>query len=154
MTTETVAFRKLEQKDYHNGFLQLLSQLTNVGDHSYEDFEKQFKYLVNDTNIVIVGLLGDKLVATGKLVIEPKFHNNFSSMGHIEDVVVDKAYRQKNIGKDLISYLLNLAFTTTNFKCYRVTLNCVADKIEFYKKCGLFTKGSEMTIYNPANSKL
>ena len=42
--------RKLELNDYHKGYLQLLEQLTTVGDISFENFKEKFtmpKYLIN-----------------------------------------------------------------------------------------------------------
>ena len=141
----TEIFRKLNLTDYHKGFLELLSQLTSIGIHSYEDFVLQFNKITTSNTHILVCEEKNKIIATGKLIIEPKFHNNFSSMGHIEDIVVDKNYRNNGIGKKIVQSLIDYAFENN---CYKVSLNCNQNNTEFYKKCNLNIKGIEMTIYH------
>ena len=40
----------------------------------------------------------ERIVATGTLLVELKFHRGCGSVGHIEDVVVDAAYRGSKLG--------------------------------------------------------
>jgi len=52
--------------------------------------------------------------------------------GHIEDIVVDKSYRGKNLGQSVVEALNDISFEVEN--CYKVTLDCAVRNIDFYKK--------------------
>ena len=52
--------------------------------------------------------------------------------GHIEDIVVDKSYRGKNLGHSIVEALNIISFEIAN--CYKVTLDCAVRNIDFYKK--------------------
>jgi len=136
--------RHLKKQDYHKGFMQILSQLTLITQPSYKEFCNQYDQVINSTNLVFVIEDHHKIIATAKLVIEPKFHNGFKSIGHIEDVVVDVGYRKKGIGLYMVKYIVKLYKTY----CYKIVLNCNENNVEFYEKCGFKKKGTEMTIYS------
>jgi glucosamine-phosphate N-acetyltransferase len=144
--------RLLEKEDYHLGFLNLLNSLTRTPKTSYGSFCEQYDLIkkICPTNYIYVLTLTSKenreiLVGTFKLIIEPKFHNNFANMGHIEDVVVSSQYRGYGYGKEMIDFGVKEAFAS---KCYKVVLNCNKNNIPFYKKCGFKEKGYEMCIYS------
>ena len=136
---------KLDKSDYHRGFLQLLEQLTTVGADSisYEQFCTQFESMTTDM-YVIRDISSDIIVDAGSLFIEKKFIHNLSSVGHIEDIVVDKDYRGLGLGKSIMDHLISVA---KDNKCYKVILNCNKDNIEFYNKCGFKEKETEMVLY-------
>lgn len=136
--------RELEIEDYNKGFLQLLNQLTNIGDYNYEKFEKVFEIYKKTHDLIIVIENNNKIIATGKILIEYKFHNNMSYLGHIEDIVVDENYRKYGIGKKIVEYLIDYGLKND---CYKVTLNCSDKNVEFYEKCGFKKKSNEMVIY-------
>ena len=46
-----------------------------------------------------------KIIGAGSLVVEKKFIRSLGICGHIEDIVVDKSYRGKNLGKRVIETL-------------------------------------------------
>eukprot|EP01136_Pigoraptor_vietnamica_P008167 Opistho-1_new@43158 len=129
--------RPLEKDDYDKGFLELLSQLTKVGDVSKERFAAQFEAMVaaRDTYYVVVieDPAVDRLVACATLVVELKFIHGASKRGHIEDVVVDEKQRGRQLGKVIIDALKHLGEVTG---CYKVTLDCKKDRVGFYEKCG------------------
>jgi len=135
--------RQLEVKDYTE-YLNLLSQLTGVGDISLEEFTERLNE-INKSNIFIYVLSNpDKheLIAAGTLVIEPKFIHKCSKLGHIEDVVVNKKYREKGYGKRMINHLVLTAMVE---KCYKVRLVCDNKNTGFYEKCDFEKNGVEMT---------
>lgn len=136
---------KLNKSDYHRGFLQLLEQLTTVGADSitHEQFSAQFDIMTTDT-YVIRDISSDKIVAVGSLFIERKFIHNLSSVGHIEDIVVDKDYRGLGLGKSIVDHLVSVA---KKHECYKVILNCNKNNIGFYNKCGFKEKEIEMSLY-------
>ena len=141
-------FNLLQKKDFHKGFLQLLEQLTEVNADSidFDSFSDYYDEICDDNNLVFVlrNDKNDKILATGKLIIECKFIHELSKIGHIEDVVVDKSQMGKKIGKHLIEFLLNKA---KEFGCYKTILNCAEKNKGFYEKCGMTSKNIEMSKY-------
>ena len=136
---------KLEKVDYHRNFLQLLEQLTvvNIEDISYEDFCKRFDEM-KATTYVVRNVSIDKIVAAGSLFVEKKFIHGLGSVGHIEDVVVDKDYRNMGFGKNIINKLVTCA---NEEGCYKVILDCSSENVGFYENCGFNNKGVEMGLY-------
>ena len=52
---------------------------------------------------------------------------------YIEDVVVEKKYRKKGIGKFLLNVLLKYAKKKS---CYKIVLESKKKNINFYRSCG------------------
>lgn len=134
--------RRLVPEDYYKGYLDLLNQLTVTNTFvSYLDF---FNQLNNINSDIFVIELDNKIVASGSILIERKFIRDFRSVGHIEDIVVDKNYRSKGLGKQIINYLTQYA---KDNGCYKVILDCSKENVEFYTKCGYIDKGVCMGLY-------
>jgi CII-binding regulator of phage lambda lysogenization HflD len=74
---ERYQLRLLEKKDYHKGFLKILSQLSTVGEVSEEKFNQRFESMQNTLGtyytMVIEDLKEKQIVATATLMIEQKF---------------------------------------------------------------------------------
>ena len=135
--------RKLEKEDYYKGFLDLINYFTKQSKNfTYEEFVKVFTNMTN--SIVLVIEKDDKIIGTGKLLIEQKFHNNFAKMGHIEDVIVLDEYRGSGYGSLLMKKLIEIG---KEKKCYKIVLNCNQENVEYYKKLGFIEKGTEMSLY-------
>ena len=100
--------------------------------------------LLNPMNNTYVIEYYGKIVATAKLCIELKLHNNFAQMALIEDVVVSEECRGMGFGKNITDVLVQRAKAE---KCYKIVLNCSKDNIPFYEKCNFKQKGMEMTMY-------
>lgn len=133
----------LKKEDYYCGFLQLLEQLTTVESDliTYNEFSEQFD---NMQSHVFVIKNNDIIIGTASVIIEPKFIHRLSNVGHVEDVVIDNSYRGNGFGKKLISHCINYC---KDNGCYKVILNCNANNVPFYEKCGLTTKNVEMSMY-------
>lgn len=86
------------------------------------------------------------VVGTATLILEPKIIHNFSSVGHIEDVVIDKSARGLGLGKKLIKYILLYA---KEQGAYKVILDCDAEHglVKFYSSCGLRKSNIQMSAY-------
>jgi len=137
--------RNLKTSDYNKEYFNLLSQLTNTTEISYEEFSKFISELNPDHQIfVIEDLLTNKIIGTGTILIENKLIHNQRKVAHIEDIVTDNKFRGQGIGKYLIEKLINVAKTA---KCYKVILDCANHNIGFYTKCGFETKGVQMAKY-------
>ena len=84
------------------------------------------------------------IIGAGSVILELKFIRNTGIAGHIEDIVVDKTYRGKNLGFRVIELLKELAYAND---CYKVILDCEDHNQKFYEKCGFHRKGVEMACY-------
>ncbi|KAL5966529.1 putative glucosamine 6-phosphate N-acetyltransferase [Taenia solium] len=126
--------RPLRSSDYD--YLHLLKQLTVVGDISGEDF-KCFEEFTSRPSTYFIVVLEDlalrKLIGCATLFVELKMIHNRSKRGHIEDVVVDEAYRGKGLGRLLVSVLIEVGRSQG---CYKISLDCDSDKVAFYERNG------------------
>ncbi|XP_059611697.1 probable glucosamine 6-phosphate N-acetyltransferase isoform X2 [Phlebotomus argentipes] len=128
--------RPLQEGDYDRGFLELLSQLTKVGNISKGQFLMQFARMrasgdyyvtvIEDTRI-------NRIIGSATLVLEHKFIHECSVRGRLEDVVVNNTYRGKQLGK-LIVVTVNLL--AQHLGCYKMSLECKDHLIPFYESLG------------------
>lgn len=74
---ETLILRDLQLSDYHKGYMDLLSQLTTVGDVSFDQFQDAFENLQkshDNTRIFVVeDIEKEVIVASATLLVEFKF---------------------------------------------------------------------------------
>lgn len=139
--------RKLEHNDLHKGYLDVLSQLSEVNKSLLT--ENKFNIFIDElpSNIhifVIHDTKKDKVIGTGTVIIENKIIHNFGKVGHIEDIVVDNNYRGYGLGKLIVNYLVDYAKLNN---CYKVILTSSDANLEFYKKIGFHKKDNSMAIY-------
>ncbi|KAJ1965128.1 Glucosamine-phosphate N-acetyltransferase-like protein [Dipsacomyces acuminosporus] len=150
LVPENHAIRPLELTDYRKGYIECLSNLTVVGEvtdemftESFEEMQRAGSYFV----VVIEDLDTERIVASGTLVVEQKFIRACGRVGHIEDIVVAKGQQGKRFGFTIIKQLRELATVTG---CYKSILDCSADNVPFYEKCGFENKGIQMALYTPS----
>ncbi|CAJ0607790.1 unnamed protein product [Cylicocyclus nassatus] len=130
--------RPLKITDYDNGFLEVLAQLTTVGDVSREAFEDRFRSMSSTRPlayyvVVVENVSSGKVVAAATLVIEWKFIHEAGCRGRVEDVVVDKEMRGKKMGALLNRILVALA---KQIGVYKLSLECKDSLIPFYELYG------------------
>ena len=78
----------------------------------------------------IVVLLEQKVVGYGSIFFAKKIRGG--TIGYIEDIVVDKKFQFKGLGKKIVKELT--AFGKKK-KCYKIILQCVKKRnIKFYRK--------------------
>ena len=134
--------RPLERTDYDKGYLDLLSQLTKVGNYSKTKYEAHFDAMKQMTGCHYIVVIEDteiaKIVANATLLVEKKFIHGAVNRGRIEDVVVDKDYRKLHLGSFLMELLTVLS---RELGCYKVTLDCKAEVEGFYQKFGYLNEG-------------
>ncbi|KZT02856.1 acyl-CoA N-acyltransferase [Laetiporus sulphureus 93-53] len=142
--------RPLASTDYRRGHLSVLSVLTVVTDPGEEAWVAQFNALRAAArtyySIVMVDKASDGIVAVGTVFIERKFLRGLGSVGHIEDIAVDKSQQGKKLGLRIIQALTGIS---ENSGCYKTILNCSDSNIPFYQKCGYVKKENEMAKYAP-----
>lgn len=128
--------RPLELEDFHKGFVQLLTQLTAVGNINQNEFERQFatmkaagQYFIT----VIEDTRSNRIIGAASLVTEYKFIHGCGLRGRLEDVVVNNTYRGKQLGKLIVMTVTLLA---KHLGCYKMSLDCKDPLIPFYKTLG------------------
>ncbi|EFO26826.2 glucosamine 6-phosphate N-acetyltransferase [Loa loa] len=135
---EGYRLRPLMSVDYHRGYLELLSQLTVVGDVTEEIFLRRFNLMRNMSPpayyiVVIEHKEIRRVVASATLVLEWKFIHDTGCRGRIEDVVVDQSVRGQHFGISLIQHLVVLA---RHIGVYKLSLECKDELITFYEQFG------------------
>ncbi|KAH9950771.1 acyl-CoA N-acyltransferase [Amylocystis lapponica] len=140
--------RPLASTDYKRGHLSVLSVLTVVTDPGEDAWVRQFAALRAAAHtyysLVIVDKPSDRIVAVGTVFIERKFLRGLGSVGHIEDIAVDKTQQGRKLGLRVIQALTGIS---ENSGCYKTILNCSDSNIPFYEKCGYEKKENEMAKY-------
>ena len=142
-----LVLRELCSSDVDRGFLDILSQLSKVGDVSHQRFLRRWRELKSNGQAIVAvvhDVAGNRILAAGTLLIEPKFIHDCSAVGHIEDVVVDSQCRGKKVGTALVQALIRTAQASS---CYKVILGCDETNVPFYQKCSMRIKGVQMAQY-------
>ncbi|OAD56921.1 putative glucosamine 6-phosphate N-acetyltransferase, partial [Eufriesea mexicana] len=146
--TEGLLVRPLKSGDYDRGFLQLLTQLTEVGDISREQFLNRFHMMRNSGSyytIVIEDISTEKIISSATLVVEQKFIHNCALRGRLEDVVVNNKYRGKHLGKLVVKIISELSYY---LRCYKLSLDCKDHLIPFYESLGFKREPSNANYLN------
>ena len=123
-----VIFRKVIKEDLYMVF-KILNQLKELNIESIDKESAWKSFNQNKSTKSIVGVLENEIVAYGSIVIENKIRGEVA--GHIEDIVVDKNYRGRFIGENLIKELINIGKKNS---CYRITLFCKENLENFYSR--------------------
>ena len=139
--------RKIEEGDYHIGYLNVLTDLTTVGSISKEKWSDRYREISSNPLIeiwVIHDTIRNKIVGTATLLIEPKFIHECGRVAHIEDLVLSKHTHGTGLGKKIVTFLAEQAKVRG---CYKVILDCTQKTIGFYEKCGFSVKNTQMALY-------
>ena len=141
MIMSKVSFRKIKKSDLNDVFA-LLNQLKKI-DTSDLDLDNLWdKFIQNNSSNSIVGIVDSKIIAHGSIIIENKIRGEVA--GHIEDIVVDTEVRGKMIGVKLINELIEIGKKNN---CYRITLFCKENLINFYSRSGFKVNSVSMKRY-------
>ena len=106
---QSISIYKPEEKEYYKIWNDFQSQTNNYGLVAIDEVE---------------GVVG-----YGSILIENKIRGG--KLGHIEDIAVHHNFRKKGIGRFLMNSLYEIA---KKEKCYKVSLSCKDNNLDFYKK--------------------
>ena len=139
-----ILFRPVIREDLDQLF-PLLEQLTGM-DYLNRNKDECWELFRSNTAInSIIGVINEKVITYGSIIIENKIHGSVS--GHIEDIVVDSNFRGLGIGEKLINQLVEIGESK---KCYRITLFCKEHLVDFYSKNGFTVNNLTMKKFlNP-----
>ena len=130
----SILIREIQELDLEKGFLECLDNLKIASGLENDTAKTILKKILDDYNHIIhIAELDGKIVGSTTLLIEQKFIHNGGLVGHIEDVVVREGFERKQIGRDIVESLLDVA---KNRGCYKTILDCKDDVKEFYEKIG------------------
>ena len=123
-------FRELYKSDYEE-YIKLITEFRPVNNHITKETFENIYDIIFKNSIIFVIEIDNKLVASGKLLIEQKFIHNLAKYGYIEDIIVSKENRNNGLGKKIVKYIVD--YCKEN-KFYKITLTCDEKLINFYKK--------------------
>ena len=136
--------REIQPLDYYKNYLNLLKELTEVGEHNFNEFyNKILEIKKNNYHKIFVIEKNEKIIGSITCFIEKKIIRNMKSVCHIEDFVVDKNFRGQGIGNKLLEFIKKFAIKNN---CYKIILNCSDDYIKFYEKKKFMKKNCEMEM--------
>lgn len=135
--------RELQESDFLD-YINLLSQLTQVGETSEEKF-KQFVSEQDHRQKTLVLEIDGKIRGCLTILIETKVARSHSKVMHIEDVITDQEWRGKGISRKLIDKAKEIS---REVGCYKVILNCSEENLGFYQHLGFTKKEFGMDFRN------
>ena len=135
--------RELHIKDLNQNYFDLLCQLSGEKKSITNDIRNDCwaEYYHNPHHTTFVYENNGHVVGTASVLIENKMLHHGSSIGHVEDVVVDADNRLSGVGKKLIEKCLSFC---EELKCYKVILDCSEKNVSFYESCGFHMSGNCM----------
>jgi glucosamine-phosphate N-acetyltransferase len=78
--------RPLEADDYDQSYLELLAQLTVVGNITKDQFNEQFKKSIDSGKYYLVIESKNRIVGAGSIQLERKYIHDLGLVGHIEGI--------------------------------------------------------------------
>jgi glucosamine-phosphate N-acetyltransferase len=142
-----IVIKELDSSINYLQYCALLKQLTTIDSNNFSeaDYMRQLEMIrINPRHKIFVAIANDVPVGSITMLVEPKFIHDLSAVGHIEDVVVDQAYRKYGIGLKLVQKAIDFA---REMGCYKIILDCSTSNLEFYKKSGFVQKEHQMALY-------
>lgn len=130
---------RLAGPHYEQGFLDTLSVLKPT-DLTKDAFGDILRDRLARRITTFVGIVGDRVVTTAAIIIEPKFYGN---VGHIEDVATHSKFGGHGFARTVIQECLDFA---RDAKCYKVILDCADKNVAFYEKLGFYKFESQMRM--------
>lgn len=127
--------------DYISNIFKIYNELTDAKEISYISFKNIVTQFPKKHEIYVYKY-NNKAIGLITLIIESKLIHSGGRVGHIEDLAVDKEYRNISIGKTLIEYCIDISRANA---CYKVILNCNDDLEKYYIKNNFVNTGNFMT---------
>lgn len=142
--------RRLLERDYDSGFLELLSELSTVNNISSQSF---LQTLQNSREngpseiIVIEDETCGRVISAATLFLSKRFDHDSKAWirtGLVEDIVVGSQYRGKKLSKVLLGSLFQIAIEND---CQKIGLDCDEDLCSMYLKFGFQQEGFQLSHY-------
>ena len=138
--------RPLRKSDFDQ-FIPIINAFTRFPEEiTREKFENWFDKMGPNIHTFVYDVDGT-LRGTARVILEPKFSNNLTMCGHVEDVAVLPTSRNQGIDRTMVDYMVKFCWESG---CYKIVLDCAEGLAPLYAKSGFRAKGHEMVQYrNP-----
>jgi glucosamine-phosphate N-acetyltransferase len=113
-----------------------------------EDFNEILQEVQKNPNhciFVLEDTQAQRIVGNVTVLLERKFIRGGHNVGHIEDVVIDKHYRGRKLGFDMLMYVNTFVY---EFNCYKYILDCKPELEVFYSSSGYTKSNIQMSMYS------
>lgn len=120
---------------------------------TYPEFVEYIRRLPDLNSVLLVAADDEIITGSCKVILEPKLVFG-TYVCHIEDVVVNKAFRHQGIGTKMMQDIVNACANnewSDDIRVYKVRLGCKNDLAKFYEKSGFERTGSDMVQYIKQN---
>ena len=139
--------QQIEIEDAKFDDLERLCEIYSDAFNETAPMIRQWWSIIDNPNIQYkVAKFDGKIMGVASIIIIDKIINSGARMGIIEDVAVSPEARGLGLGKLLIEDLIDYG---TEKGCYKLTLNCSNDNVEFYEKCGMHRAENQMRWDRP-----
>jgi len=132
--------RQLEEADFsdNSGFVETMANMSDVGDLDFNQLKTIWQKAKQQEAYFFVAASQEEdsknqIIATVKLLIEPKYFYGGKAAGHIEDVVTRKGFEGNGLAKVLLKEAIK---TAEKNNCYKIILDCSKELTTFYEKIG------------------
>jgi GNAT superfamily N-acetyltransferase len=133
---------------YKLQIFNILSQLTNAPILT-DNTLKNIIMSQNISNTTYAYISNGDIIGLMTIIIEQKLIHGGMCVAHIEDLVVDKNCRGKNVGRNLIKYAISYASLNN---CYKIILDCYPNLMEYYEKSQFYSNSICMRYDLPMNN--
>jgi len=131
--------RKIAQNDLSN-VVEMLQQVSAFKP-DIAQITQAWRSYINQTNVyAFVVTFNEEIIGFGSVIYEQNIRSGIR--GHIEDIVVSKKYQKQGVGKEIID---NIISYSKEQGCYKLSLQCNDENINFYKKLGFNVSGCSMS---------
>lgn len=132
--------RQLEATDFtdNSGFVETMANMSDVSNLDLDQLKAIWQKAKQQDAYFFIAISQeedskDQIVATVKLLVEPKFFHGGKAAGHIEDVVTRQGFEGKGLAKALLQEVIK---TAEENNCYKLILDCKKELDKFYAKSG------------------
>ncbi len=123
------------KKEHLEGILNLYKQLhPDENPIRLDKAEEIWNLAINDNIKYFIAIENKKVIASVFIVIIPNLTHEGRPIGIIENLIIDKNYRSKGIGKEIVKMAVEYG---KKQNCHRIALQSNNDRIDahkFYKK--------------------
>lgn len=116
---------------------------------TYPEFVAYIRRLPELNSVLLVAADEEIITGSCKVILEPKLvFNNY--VCHVEDVVVNKAFRGQGIGTKMMQDIVNACANNEwadDIRVYKVRLGCKEYLEKFYGGADFQKSGSDMALY-------
>ena len=136
----------IEIQDFEGDYKDIFGLLESLTSAPTID-KKVYDFIVanlGNNHKIFLYIKDEIVVGIVTILIEQKLIHNASKVAHIEDLIVDKAYRNQGIASALLKKCIDISQEN---KCYKIILNCDKSLIKFYEKSEFVATETQMRYY-------